>query len=39
MLNGKRIAVVMPAYAEDGRRLEPGAAEYYARGIAGTPQE
>ncbi len=25
-------------FAEDGRRLEPGVAEYYARGVAETPQ-
>jgi hypothetical protein len=25
-------------FDEGGRRLEPGMAEYYARGIAGTPQ-
>jgi glycosyltransferase involved in cell wall biosynthesis len=25
-------------FAEDGRKLEPGVAEYYARGAAGTPQ-
>ena len=25
-------------FAEDGRRLEPGVAQYYARGVAETPQ-
>jgi hypothetical protein len=25
-------------FAEAGRKLEPGVAQYYARGAAGTPQ-